>query len=366
MPERNIMFIEVKSWLCAPCARGKLWAELWIDAIKNAAITNDDYIFLKHNSSIAVDIKDHRDYAKKYIKNYKLDINYNVINDRFARHILYLQKCYNKISQHVSKSLYKWDFPFIMWWDHSTAWWTIAWITRQYPEKRLWVVRIDAHADIHSPYTTPSGNMHGMPLACALWLWSKEAKDIQNSLAQKWAHGTYNSLSKKEIKQRDKLSHSGWKFPMIQKEDIVYIGIRDIEPEEKDYINHYIKYFSWDYIQKNGIKDIIKKTLKHLNNCDIIYVSFDIDSIDGRIVHGTGTPVKDGISEYQAIQLLKELYASEKVVCMEIVEVNPLLDDDIGNVIDGKGNSKLSSFETRNGTAEIAYHIIKETIENFS
>jgi arginase len=78
----------------------------------------------------------------------------------------------------------------------------------------------------------------------------------------------------------------------------------------------------------------VSETLAHLDACDIIYVSFDIDSIDGRIVHGTGTPVKDGLSQFQAEYLLKQLYASEKVVAIELVEVNPLLDDDRGNIID--------------------------------
>lgn len=85
--------------------------------------------------------------------------------------------------------------------------------------------------------------------------------------------------------------------------------------------------------------------------------------LDGRVVHGIWTPVLNGISQYQAEQLLKDLYDNKKVICLEFVEVNPLLDDTVGNSIDAEWNYKNIDFRTANGTAEIAFQIIKNVLE---
>ncbi|MBP6910179.1 arginase family protein [Patescibacteria group bacterium] len=234
---------------------------------------------------------------------------------------------------------------------------------KKYPDKRLGVIWIDAHADLHSPYTTPSGNMHGMPVAVAMGFDKTTAEEVQKGLAAQNLHGNVNTLTDSEAAQWDELCHLGGVYPMIKKEDMVYIDIRDIENEEKWYIDTYVKHFDGEYLQDHGIDHVVEHTLQHLNNCDMIYVSFDIDSIDGRIVRGTGTPVKDGLTQYQAQELLKALYKSEKLVSLEIVEINPLLDDVPGNSVDVDGVSKACQFQTRNGTAEIAFNIIKYILQ---
>ncbi len=359
----NIKFIEVKSWLCAPAARWKLGAELWIDAIKSAAISSGSYIFITHPHHVVVDPDDHRKYAKENLDIYQQDLCYNKPNDRFARHIKYLDMCYDRVSECVCATIGEGLHPFVLAWDHSTAWATIAWIKKAHPDKRLGVIWIDAHADLHSPYTTPSGNLHWMSLAIALWIQRTEALEVLSELREQWKFANYNKVDSYTEEAWSKLCHKGGIHPMVNKEDVVFIGIRDIEPEEESLIKKYIKYFDGTYLQDNWISAIVTKTLQYLDAVDIIYVSFDIDVLDGRIVHGTWTPVPNWISQYQAEQLLKDLYNNEKVICLEFVEVNPLLDDTIGNSMDSEWNCKNIDFRTANGTAEIAFQIIRSVLE---
>jgi arginase len=206
-------------------------------------------------------------------------------------------------------------FPIILSGDHSNGSSPIASIKNMFPDKRLGVVWIDAHADLHNPFSTPSGNMHGMPLAAALGL-KHEVEDK-------------NEITEKELELWQDLMELGDKkiSPKIQFDDLVFIDLRDTEEDEDDLINkHQIKWFSPADRKSKGIQTILDETLAHLNNCELILVSFDVDSLDPEISIGTGTPVPQGLSKSEAIILLSGLLKNPKTIAWEITEINPLLD----------------------------------------
>ena len=174
---------------------------------------------------------------------------------------------------------------------------------------------IDAHADIHTPYTTPSGNMHGMPLATALNIDNLECKT--------------NDVDAETISFWNQLKEVGNVVPKVNPEDIVYIAVRDTESQENAIMNRLqIKNCEVVEVRSKGASGIVKIIDEKLKDCDIIYVSFDVDSMDPELTsYGTGTPVKNGLSPDEANEILTLLAKNNKTVCIEFVEVNPCLDE---------------------------------------
>lgn len=335
--QRPIRFIEVESGLCGATTYGKLGAELGIDAIKLAGIHKGSKLFIETDSLVSISIQEHYDYQRRATQKYFDEISPD--NECFARHIDYLLPVYEKIAVDIADELLAGHFPFVLAGDHSTAGGTIAGIKKAFPDKRLGVVWIDAHADMHSPYTTQSGNLHGMPVGTALALAEHENdwynNEVPEDVSEKWT----------------KLCNTGAISPKISTNDLVFIAIRDLEEAEWDIIKqHQIKHFrggidrhadthSINFMGNYTIPQIYESTMQHLADCDMVYVSFDIDSVDGGLVPGTGTPVKHGLSIAQAQELLISFFRNPKVCALEMVEINPLLD-------------------TRNQTAEVAFDLI--------
>ena len=175
------------------------------------------------------------------------------------------------------------------------------------------VIWIDAHADFHSPYTTPSGNMHGMPLAMACSFDNLECKvnDPKGETLDYW----------------EQIKNVGIPGAKIYPEDIVLISVRDFEKPENYLMNKYnVNFIETEDVKKIGAEKIAERALQMLDHCDLIYVSFDVDSLDSRISSGTGTPVPNGLTVEEAKVLNAELGKSPKICAWEIVEVNPTLD----------------------------------------
>jgi arginase len=204
-------------------------------------------------------------------------------------------------------------FPIVLAGDHSTGGATISGIKMANPKRKLGVIWIDAHADLHTPYTTPSGNMHGMPLAIALNEDNKACK--------------VHEVDDKTVDYWEKLKNIGKISPKINPEDIVFIALRDFEKEEETLIKkHNIKVIPVAEVRRKGVEQVVRQTLLNLNHCDDIYISFDVDSLDSGISRGTGTPVPNGLREKEAEDLLASLMQNHKICCFEITEVNPTLD----------------------------------------
>jgi arginase len=195
--------------------------------------------------------------------------------------------------------------------DHSTACGTLAGLKRAYPKSTIGTIWIDAHADIHSPYTSPSGNVHGMPVAAA-------AGDDHIDFKIKELDGETTALweATKDICQNS-----------IDYNNLIYIGIRDLEKAEWDVIaKNNIKYYSVDSIENRDCSEVCNEIFLKLERCDMIYISFDIDALDQRYVPGTGTPVKGGLSLERTQELISMLCQNDKIKALEVVEINPLLD----------------------------------------
>lgn len=291
---KNVKFIEVKSEIGA----GTRGASMGVDAIKIAALDYGSSMFKQIES---IEIKTEN------------QLLFEPTKTIYAKRISGVLSIYERLANVVSQTLKKNGFPIILAGDHSTAAGTISGIKMAYPKQKLGVIWIDAHSDIHSPYTTPTGNMHGMPIAVVL---------AEDNIANKM-----NKPDKDTIDLWNKLKRIGGITPKITYKDLVYIGVRDVEPEETYLLKkHKVKTFTTAEVKRNGVEKIARDALAHLTHCNLIYVSFDVDSMDSSISKGTGTPVRNGITEKEAGSLCVRLIQNEKVCCFEIAEVNPTLD----------------------------------------
>lgn len=291
---KKIKFVEVKSEIGA----GTRGASLGIDALKIAALDYGSNLF---NQIPSIEIPNEN------------KMLYEFAGISYAKRIKGVLSIYERLCTEISDCLKKKVFPIVLAGDHSTAGGTIAGIKNAFPKARLGVIWIDAHADLHSPYTTPTGNIHGMPVAASVG---------EDNIACR-----INKPDKDSIELWNKLKKVGGVSPKFTYKDLVYISLRDIEPEESFLLKkNKVKIFSTNEVRKNGVEKIARDTLAHLNNCNLIYISFDVDSMDSSISKGTGTPVRNGITEKEAGSLLVRLLQNEKVCCFEICEINPTLD----------------------------------------
>lgn len=251
-----------------------------------------------------------------------------------AKRIEGIAKVFETISEEVKNTINKNDFPLILAADHSSAGGSIAGIKKQFPNKRLGVIWIDAHADLHSPYTSPSGNVHGMPLATAIGMDNLDSavKEVSAEAVELW----------------NALKNCGGVAPKILPQDIVFYGVRDTEKPEDDIIEKEgIKNFTVAETRDKGVQQVCVEGLEILKDCDIIYISFDVDSMDCDIVSmGTGTPVPNGFTPEEANEIIQTLLKSDKLVCFEMVEINPTLDN------------------KQNLMAEVSFKILEETTKN--
>lgn len=308
---RNIKIIEVRSEIGA----GTRGASLGIDAIKIAALDFMSNLFVNFSSDI--------------IEN-ENRLLYEPIASPYAKRIQGIYTMYDRVSKAVCDTVKSGLFPIVLAGDHSTAGATIAGLKMARPKRRLGVVWIDAHADIHTPFTTPSGNMHGMPLAI--------------SMADDNTDNQVHNPDPQTLEYWNKLKNIGKIAPKIGAEDLVYIALRDLEKEEDALIKKgNIKVIPVAEIRRKGVENVVRQTFLHLSNCDDIYVSFDVDSLDSSISRGTGTPVSNGLREREAEDLVASFMQHHKICCFEIAEVNPTLDKE-------------------NMMAEIAFNILQRSV----
>ncbi|HEY9045257.1 MAG TPA: arginase [Ohtaekwangia sp.] len=310
---KELKIIEVKSEIGA----GTRGASLGVEAMKIASLDlNSD--FFKQYESVEVENVN--------------ELLFDGAKHSYAKFIDGVMIMEERVCLEVYETIFDEFFPLIMAGDHSTSYGTIAGIKKAHPKARLGVIWIDAHADIHTPFTTPSGNMHGMALAMACGLDNFECKvnDPRGETLEYW----------------EQLKNVGMPGPKIYPEDIVYIAVRDLEKPENYLLNKYnVNFIETEDVKKLGAATIAKKALEMLDHCDMIYVSFDVDSIDSRVSTGTGTPVPNGLTVEEAKTLNAELGKDPKVCAWEIVEVNPTLD-------------------TENRMAESAFEILEATAKS--
>ncbi|MEZ4919918.1 MAG: arginase [Saprospiraceae bacterium] len=278
---------------------GTRGADIGIDAIEIAAINRNSDFF---NRLPHFDVETSNESI------------YNKVKNRSAKRVRHVVEQCERLAEAVQTSLNAGEFPIVLSGDHSSALGTISGIKAHRPDTCLGVVWIDAHADLHSPYTTPSGNIHGMPLAAAM--------GEDNIPCQ------INEVTKETREQWERMKNIGSPGPKVNPENIVYFGVRDTEEPEDDLIARLkIRNFKTEEVRFRGLEQCVTEAIQQLDACDMVYISFDVDSLDcDMISYGTGTPVPKGFDQYEVIDIINRIIAHGKVVCLELVEVNPLLD----------------------------------------
>jgi arginase len=278
---------------------GTRGSDMGVDAIEIAAINKENNYF------------DQFEFVDVSTENESI---YNKVNNSFAKRIGNVLNQCTRLSNHVKVTLQEKTFPIVLSGDHSSALGTISGIKAAYPRETVGVVWIDAHADIHSPYTSPSGNIHGMPLAAAL---SEDNLDFQ-----------INDINRETSDLWERMKNVGIPGTKVTADNVVYFGVRDTEePEDKQIENLDIKNYTVSEIRFRGLEKCVNEAIDKLSNCDVIYISFDVDSMDcDMISYGTGTPVNKGFDQQEVTKIMQQFVATKKVVCVEFVEVNPLLD----------------------------------------
>ncbi|MDQ0352300.1 arginase [Alkalibacillus filiformis] len=202
-----------------------------------------------------------------------------------------------KIADEIKVIKSRGDFPLILGGDHSIAIGTISGLYNHY--KDLGVIWFDAHADLNTGETSPSGNIHGMSLAASLGEGHKDLTSINGE------------------------------GPKVRPEHTVIIGARSIDEGEREFIKERgIQVYTMRDIEKLGMDTVMKEAIDYLSNrVDGVHLSLDVDGIDPLHTPGTGTPVVGGPSYRETFHAMSALYDSQILTSVEVVEVNPLLDN---------------------------------------
>jgi arginase len=223
------------------------------------------------------------------------------IRDPHLKYMPEIAAACEKLARKVKRVLKAGDFPLVLGGDHSMAIGTIAGVAGycRDEEKRLGVIWVDAHSDINVPGTSPSGNIHGMPVSASIGLGAPE------------------------------LAAVGGKFQKLNPENIVMIGLRSVDEGERKIIRELgVKAYTMTDIDRLGVYRVMEETVEYLRErTDHVHVSFDLDSVDPTIAMGVGTPVPGGLT-FREAHLVMEMIAEAGVLhSLEVAEVNPILDD---------------------------------------
>jgi arginase len=216
-------------------------------------------------------------------------------HDVRARYLPAIRETCERVAGQVAVALDEDRIPIVLGGDHSIALGTLGGLAARHgPGAVLW---FDAHGDLNTPETTPSGNVHGMPLAAALALGGPG----------------FESPS--------------WRLPALQPERVAVIGARDLDPGERALIAELgLAVHSMSALDRRGIEAIVSEALERAAGAPFVHVSLDMDGLDPDVAPGVGTPVRGGLT-YREAHLAMELVAESGLLCcFEIVEVNPILD----------------------------------------
>jgi len=191
--------------------------------------------------------------------------------------------------------------PLVLGGDHSVAMGTVAGMSRHFrkQKKAMGLIWIDAHADMNTPETSPSGNVHGMPLACLIGMGPRE------------------------------LTHIYGYTPKVDPSRVALVGVRDVDQLEKPHVrNSGVRVFTMRDIDERGMRVIMEEAIQIASaGTNGFHVSLDMDVVDPREAPGVGTPVRGGITYREAHLAMELLCDSHRMVSMELVEVNPVTDE---------------------------------------
>jgi arginase len=217
----------------------------------------------------------------------------SAVGDERLRFLGEIRATCEQIAGLVARALGEGLLPLVLGGDHSVALGTLGGLSRALgPGGVLW---IDAHGDLNRPDTSPSGNVHGMPLVAALGLAGSEFES------------------------------GAWDLPAVDR--VALVGVRRLDAGERELLRRLdARVFTMSDIDRVGVAEAIRESLEHVSGPGFVHVSLDMDALDPEIAPGVGTSVKGGLS-YREAHLAMELIAESGVAgSLEIVEVNPILD----------------------------------------
>jgi arginase len=215
--------------------------------------------------------------------------------DEHARFLPQIKETSERVAQLVWRAARDGFFPVVLGGDHSVSLGTLSGLQEAHgPGGTIW---IDAHGDLNSPETSPSGNVHGMVLAAALGL------------------------------AGDRFRGEGWGLPALEQGRVALVGVRALDEGERDLLGKLdAKVFTMSDVDRLGVERAIREALTHVAGPGFVHVSLDMDAIDPDVAPGVGTPVRGGLS-YREAHLAMELVAESGLASsLDVVEVNPVLD----------------------------------------
>jgi arginase len=222
------------------------------------------------------------------------------VGDVHARYLKEITRASALACKKVDRILTRGHFPLILGGDHSIAVGTVSGIAAvaRRKGKKLGLLWVDAHGDINTPESSPSGNIHGMPVAALL------------------GHGPAE------------LTGIGGRNPKVDAANVALVGIRSLDEGEKHRLKATgVQVHTMSDIDRHGIHRVMKKALARVTDgTDYVHVSFDLDAVDPTVAPGVGTPVKGGLDYREAHLIMELLHDSGVMTSLEMVEVNPILD----------------------------------------
>ncbi len=218
-----------------------------------------------------------------------------------ARYLPQIAHTCTRLALAVGKAAAQGQMPLVLGGDHSVAIGTVGGMARHFRRRkaRIGLVCIDAHPDMNTPQTSASGNVHGMPLACLIGLGPRQLTHI---------HGF---------------------APKVDPKNVALVGIRDVDALEKPHVKSSgVRAFTMRDIDERGLRAVMVEALEiAAAGTEGFHLSLDMDSLDPREAPGVGTPVRGGLSYREAHLAMEMICDSGRMVSMEVVEVNPVIDE---------------------------------------
>ncbi|MBZ5611851.1 MAG: arginase [Acidobacteriia bacterium] len=221
--------------------------------------------------------------------------------DPKARYLHAITEICTRLAEMVADAMAAGKFPLVLGGDHSAAVGTVSGVSKHFRARheKLGLIWIDAHTDMNTPATSPSGNVHGMPLACCIGLGPPELTSI--------------------------FGYS----PKVDPANVALVGIRSVDQKERDIVQQSgVHAFTMRDIDERGMRSVIKQAIDvAASGTAGFHVSLDMDAVDPREAPGVGTPVRGGITYREAHLAMETLGDTGRLTSMEVVEVNPVIDE---------------------------------------
>jgi len=218
-----------------------------------------------------------------------------------ARYLGQIAAACRRLAAMVEKAQGEGRVPLVLGGDHSVAVGTVAGMSRSYRRRKqkMGLIWIDAHADMNTPETSPSGNVHGMPLACCVGMGPRE------------------------------LTHLFGYAPKVEPKNVALVGVREVDQLEKAHVkNSGVRAFTMRHIDERGLRMVMEEAIEIAGEGTAgFHLSLDMDYVDPHEAPGVGTPVRGGATYREAHLAMEMICDSRRMVSMEVVEVNPVIDE---------------------------------------